>query len=266
MVVEDVGHRRRQVAVVLLVRLGVGLLEQVELELGAEHRLEARRPRPLDLRREHLARRGDDRRAVLPGDVAEHERRPLEPRDAAQRREVGPQVEVAVAALPARHRVAGLRVHLHVEREQVVAALEPVLDRLVEEEVRLLALAHQPALHVGEGADDRVDRAGLHLGGELLERQHEPSSRTARGAARRPSLRAVSTPPRVSAGSANSPSCRASSAAELLLGAHPHRALEPVCGPRRPTSRRRRARCRRTRASCSSSATRRSSPTTAARP
>ncbi len=81
-------------------------------------------------------------------------------------------MEVAVAALPARHRVAGLGVHLHVEREQVVAALEgPWLD-LLEEEVRLLALAHQPALHVGEGADDRVDRPGLDLFGELVEREH----------------------------------------------------------------------------------------------
>ena len=103
-VVEDVGHRRRQVAVVLGVRLGVALLQQVELELGADHRLEPRRPRPRDLRREHLPRRGDDRRAVLPGHVAEHERRSRQPRDPPQRVEVGLQVEVAVAALPARHR------------------------------------------------------------------------------------------------------------------------------------------------------------------
>ena len=45
------GHRRRQVAVVLGMRLGIGLLEQIELELRPGHRLEARGPRPLDLRR-----------------------------------------------------------------------------------------------------------------------------------------------------------------------------------------------------------------------
>ena len=40
---------------------------------------------------------------------------------------------------------------------------------------------------------------------------------------------------------------------ELLLRAHADRALEPVLGGQRPTSRRRRGRCRRTRGSCSSS-------------
>ncbi len=74
-VVEDVGHRRRQAAVVLLVRLRVGLLQQVELELGAEHRLEPGGACPLDLRPEHLTRGGDDRRSVLPPDVAKDERR-----------------------------------------------------------------------------------------------------------------------------------------------------------------------------------------------
>src|SRR5256885_1430382 len=49
-------------------------------------------------------------------------------------------MEVAVAALPTRHRVAGLRIHLHVEPEQVVATFEPVLRRLVEEELSVLAL------------------------------------------------------------------------------------------------------------------------------
>ena len=81
-------------------------------------------------------------------------------------------MEVAVAALPARHRIPGLGVHLHVEGEQVVTSLEAVVDRLVEEEPGLLALAEQPPLHVGEGADDGVDRPGLHVSGELVARQH----------------------------------------------------------------------------------------------
>ena len=34
------------------------------------------------------------------------------------------------------------------------------------------ALAHQAPLHVGEGDDDRVDRAALDVGAQLLERQH----------------------------------------------------------------------------------------------
>ena len=83
-------------------------------------------------------------------------------------------MEVAVPAFPARHLVARLRVHLHVEREQVVAALEPVTERVLDEVVGLLALAHQAALHVGEGADDGVDRPGLDLCLELLACQQLP--------------------------------------------------------------------------------------------
>src|SRR5205807_247984 len=79
--------------------------------------------------------------------------------------------------LPARDRVAGHGLHLHLEREQVVAALDPVAavaDRVVEEELRLEPLAHEPALHVGERDDDRVDRAALHVAPQLLDAQHAP--------------------------------------------------------------------------------------------
>ena len=169
-VVEDVRHRRRQVAVALRVRLLVRLAQQVELELRADHHVEPERARPLDLRAQHLARRRTHRRAVVPLDVAEDERRRLEPRDPPQRRQIRRQVEVAVPALPRRELVARHRVHLHVEREQVVAALGavPVLD-LLEEEVSVQALAEQPPLHVGERHDHRVDRL---IRAQLLERQH----------------------------------------------------------------------------------------------
>ena len=55
-VVEDVRHRRRQVLVPLQVSFLVRLLEQEELELRADHRREAERLRPLDLRPQHLTR------------------------------------------------------------------------------------------------------------------------------------------------------------------------------------------------------------------
>ena len=116
----------------------------------------------------------------MPEDVAEDERGRLEPRNPAQRREIRLHREVAVAALPARDLVARDRVHLHVEREQVVAAFDRVLVRhLLAEELRVEALSHEPALHVGERDDDRVDRAGLDLGLQLVERQHarDPSAR-----------------------------------------------------------------------------------------
>ena len=175
-VVEDVRHRRGEVAVVLRVRLRVGLLEDEELELGAELRREAERLRPLHLRLQHLARGGLHRRAVVPDDVGQDQRRRLEPGDAPQRGEVGREPEVAVAALPARHLVAGLGVHLHVEREQVVAALDVVAAvHLREEELGVQALAHQAALHVGEGDDHRVD---------LAARRRAPSIRRSRACER----------------------------------------------------------------------------------
>ena len=116
------------------------------------------------------------------GDVAQHERRAVEPGDPAQRRHVGDDREVAVAALPVGHLVARDGIHLHVEREQVVAALDAVLDDVVEEVLRLDALAEQPALHVGEGGDDRVDRAVLDLLAQVVERQHAGGPAGAAGA------------------------------------------------------------------------------------
>ena len=74
----------------------------------------------------------------------------------------GDELEVAVALLPVGHPVARDRVHLHVEREQVVARLDAVVEHLVDEVVAVDALAHQPALHVGEAGEDGVDLTCLH--------------------------------------------------------------------------------------------------------
>jgi hypothetical protein len=43
---------------------------------------------------------------------------------------------------------------------------------LLDEELAVEPFSHQPALHVGEGDDDRVDRAGVDLGLQLGEREH----------------------------------------------------------------------------------------------
>jgi hypothetical protein len=130
-VVEDVRDRRGQVPIVLLVGLGVALFVEVELELGGEHRDVTQLLSPLVLRDQRLPRRGRDRRAVVLDYVAEHERAAVQPRDPAHRREVRRDPEVAVALLPVRHLVPGNRLHLHVEREQVVAALDAVVGDLV---------------------------------------------------------------------------------------------------------------------------------------
>jgi hypothetical protein len=109
----------------------------------------------------------------VPGHVAEDERRPLEPRDPPERRQIGNDVEVAVALLPGSDLVAGHRVHLHLQREQIVAALDRVSGvGLLEEELRVQAFSHQATLHVGEGDDDGVDVAGVDLLPHLVEGQH----------------------------------------------------------------------------------------------
>jgi hypothetical protein len=85
------------------------------------------------------------------------------PGDRSQGRHVGGKLEVAVAAGPRRHRVALHRVHVHVDREQVVAALGAVLGHLVEEVARGQSLALEAALHVRQGEQDGVDPARVEL-------------------------------------------------------------------------------------------------------
>ncbi len=91
-------------------------------------------------------------------------------------REVRREPEIAVALVPARQCVAGNGVHLHLEREEVVTALDAVLGCFLDEELAVETLAHQAPLHVREGDDDRVDRAALDLRPQFLERDHEPES------------------------------------------------------------------------------------------
>jgi hypothetical protein len=173
-VVLDVGAGDREVVVVLRPRRLVRLGEQVELELGAQERLEAERPRPLDLALQDPAGRLLLRLAVLGVDIAEHERRLLEPGDPPQRAEVRDRVEVAVAGGPAGETVAGLRVHLDVAPEQVGAGVHPPARDLLEEVVGRHPLPHQPPEHVRDRGQDRVDLAPIDQLRQLLERQHPP--------------------------------------------------------------------------------------------
>ena len=93
--------------------------------------------------------------------------RARQPRDAPERRGIGQQHHVAVALLPARHRVAVDGVHVDVDREQVVARLGAVAQHLLLEEPGRDALADQAALRIGERDDDGVDLAGRDPGVEF---------------------------------------------------------------------------------------------------
>jgi hypothetical protein len=111
----------------------------------------------------------DDRSAVAPVQVGHAQRRAGVPRDHAQRVEVRLHLEVAVATLPRGHRVAGDRVHLDVDGEQVVARLGAVGDDVLDEVVRVEPLALEAALHVGEAEQDGVDLAGVDRGAQGVE-------------------------------------------------------------------------------------------------
>ena len=78
-------------------------------------------------------------------------------------RHVGPADHVAVALLPVGEPVAGQDVHVDVDRQEVVAALDRALvgGDVVEEVVAGDALAHEPALLVGEHDEHRVDLAAV---------------------------------------------------------------------------------------------------------
>ena len=272
------GHRRRQVAVVLRVRLGVASrCRRIELELGAEHRREAELARARSTWRFSTWRGdGPTGEPSCQCDVGEDERGRLEPRDPPQRREVGPQHEVAVAVLPARDRVAGDRIHLHVEREQVVAALDPVLGDVLEEELAVHALAHQPALHVGERDDDGVDRLvrACSSSSVSIARVYAASVRSSRCSRRRSpreSGRAGASPlSRSAAGSrtatsrstsaASASSCGSAARTRSCSGSTGGRARRPRSSPRSSASGRRSSRSSSRRATSSRGSSRADRP------
>lgn len=170
-VVDVVLVGRGQASVVRVPRLFVGVLEDDELQLGADLGGVAELGQALQLAAQYLAGRGDHRGAVAPGEVGVEHGRALVPGDAAQRAQVRVHREVAVAAVPGGHRVALDGVHLGVDGEQVVAALGAVLEHLVEEETGGEPLALEPPLHVGEGQDDSVDLTARDEGVQLLDAQ-----------------------------------------------------------------------------------------------
>src|SRR5262249_5641788 len=99
-VVLGVRADRLEAAISLPAGALVGVAEEDELELRGDQHPEAQRRRPLDLAPENAAGRLLDRPVTVVLHVAEDEGRPLEPRDAAHRREVADRVEVLVARPP----------------------------------------------------------------------------------------------------------------------------------------------------------------------
>ena len=105
----------------------------------------------------------------LVDDVAEHERRFLQPGNHAQRRPVRAIQIVAIAGFPVHERVAVGCVHLHIGAEEVGAKVGPMVEAVLDEELAGNALANETPLHVTDRGDDRID---LVRGDELGEIRH----------------------------------------------------------------------------------------------
>ena len=175
-VVHDVVRLGAHVLVALPRRLLERVLEEVELEFRAAlHRVPGG-PGPLHLTLEDLAGRHLHRFAgLLVEHVAQDERRLLKPRDGAHGGQVRLHGQVAVAGLPVGVRVPGERLHLHVHGQQVVAAVDhPLapLEHVLHEVPPGEALAHEPALLVGEHHQDGVDIVAADQLGDGLLVQH----------------------------------------------------------------------------------------------
>ena len=139
------------------VGLLVGVAEEEELELGRAADAQPALGRPFELAPQDLSGRHLDRHAGLVGEVADDQGRPLEPRDAPRRGVVGAAHEVAVAGVPVGEAVTGQGVHVDVDREEVVARLDPVVGHVRGEEVSRDPLADRAPVHVGERHHDSVD-------------------------------------------------------------------------------------------------------------
>ena len=110
-------------------------------------------------------------------DIAQNERRLLEPAGNDERAQIRDKVEIAVTLLPVRKTVARDRLHLHVGRQEVVASVGSLRGRFLDEHFSIASFAEQAPVMIGEAHDDRLDHAAAHEIAEFVERQASALSR-----------------------------------------------------------------------------------------
>ena len=153
--------------------VAVARAEKVVLELGRGEHAVTLALRRVDLPAQNRARSDLDQIVCLfVSYVADHQRRLLEPARAPQRLHVRHEVEVAVAELPVGELVAGHRLHLHVDGEQIVAGMRAMLGDVFHEEFGVEALAEEPSVMVGEADHHGLDLARARELCELGEIQY----------------------------------------------------------------------------------------------
>ena len=104
--------------------------------------------------------------------IANHQRGSFQPTGAAQRAQVGRHVKIAVAACPVGQPITGHGLHLHVDGEQVVAAVCAVTCGSLQKELGVESLAHLPSVEVGEAEQHRVDLPILDFVAQLIDGKH----------------------------------------------------------------------------------------------
>ena len=184
-VVDVVEVRRLEVAVALVPGVLIRGLEDDELELRSRVADQTALGEPVELAAQDLARRCDHVIAIGPAEVGHHEDGRRVPGNRAKRVEVRLHLEVAVAALPRGHLVSRDRLHVDVDREEVVTTLRPVFQNRVEEVGGGQALALKPPLHVRDREQHGVHRAVRDRFLQLVELHLELRSLARRGGARR---------------------------------------------------------------------------------
>jgi hypothetical protein len=154
-------------------RFAIALPEKIMFELRRGECVVAELFRVFELAAQDRARSDRD---VLVGffilEIAQDESALLEPARDAQRAEIGDEVEVTVSELPVGEFVTGNRLHLHVRREEVVAAVRPAVDDIFHEHFGIETLAEEAPVMVGEADDDRLDIAVGDELAQFVELQH----------------------------------------------------------------------------------------------
>ena len=112
----------------------------------------------------------------LVDEIAEHERRLLQPGNHSQRRPIRAIQVVPIPGLPVHERVPAGRVHLHVGAEQIGAEVGPMIEAVLDEELAGNALANETPLHVTDRGDDRIDLARGDERGEIRHADLAPCS------------------------------------------------------------------------------------------
>src|SRR5262249_22149848 len=107
--------------------------------------------------------------AVFVNKIAKHECSSRKPWYQACRREIRLHSEVTESFVPIGEFETVHWIHFDVYRQQVTAGMSAVASDLFQKIIAHKSFAHQPAVYVGNGRNNGIDRAGADLSRELFE-------------------------------------------------------------------------------------------------